>query len=52
MDPERWNHVDRLLQSALDRPATERDVFLRSACVIAGIRRAEAIRGRLAWPSL
>ena len=21
MDPERWNHVDRLLQSALDRPA-------------------------------
>jgi eukaryotic-like serine/threonine-protein kinase len=32
MDPERWNHVDKLLQSALDRPATERDVFLRSAC--------------------
>ena len=32
MDPERWNHVDRLLQSVLDRPAAERDVFLRSAC--------------------
>ena len=32
MDPERWNHVDKLLQSALDRPAAERDVFLRSAC--------------------
>ena len=32
MDPERWTHVDRLLQSALDRPAVERDVFLRSAC--------------------
>ena len=32
MDPERWNHVDRLLQSALDRPAAERDVFLRIAC--------------------
>ena len=32
MDPERWNHVDTLLQSALDRPEAERDVFLRSAC--------------------
>ncbi len=32
MDPERWNHVDKLLQSALDRPAAERDVFLRRAC--------------------
>ena len=26
MDPERWNQVDKLLQSALDRPAAERDV--------------------------
>src|ERR671912_2586450 len=32
MDPERWNRVDKLLQSALDRPAAERDVFLRGAC--------------------
>jgi tetratricopeptide (TPR) repeat protein len=32
MDPERWNKVDRLLQSALERPATERDVFLQGAC--------------------
>src|SRR5215208_2214360 len=32
MDPERWNHVDRLLQSVLGLPAAERDVFLRSAC--------------------
>ena len=32
MDPERWNHVDKLLQSALDIPAAERDAFLRSAC--------------------
>jgi serine/threonine protein kinase/tetratricopeptide (TPR) repeat protein len=32
MDPERWKQVDKLLQSALDRPATERDVFLRDAC--------------------
>jgi len=32
MDNERWNHVDKLLQSALDHPAAERDVFLRRAC--------------------
>jgi serine/threonine protein kinase len=31
MDDERWNQVDELLQSALDRPATERDEFLRRA---------------------
>ena len=32
MDSERWTHVDKLLQSALELPATERDVFLRRAC--------------------
>ena len=32
MDTERWHHVDRLLQSALDTPAVERDAFLRNAC--------------------
>src|SRR5262245_19107896 len=32
MDSCRWNRVDKLLQSALDRPAAERDVFLREAC--------------------
>jgi serine/threonine protein kinase/tetratricopeptide (TPR) repeat protein len=32
MDNERWDHVDKLLQSALDRPVAERDVFLRRAC--------------------
>jgi eukaryotic-like serine/threonine-protein kinase len=32
MDLERWNHVDKLLQSALDLPADARDVFVRSAC--------------------
>jgi hypothetical protein len=32
MDNERWNHVDKLLQSVLDRPAAERDVFLRRTC--------------------
>src|SRR5262245_25935449 len=32
MDNDRWNNVDRLLQSALDMPAVERDVFLHNAC--------------------
>jgi eukaryotic-like serine/threonine-protein kinase len=32
MDSHRWNHVDKLLQSALDRPVPERDAFLRDAC--------------------
>ena len=32
MDNERWNHVDQLLQSALDVPAVERDAYLRNAC--------------------
>jgi serine/threonine protein kinase/tetratricopeptide (TPR) repeat protein len=32
MDNERWNHVDQLLQSALDIPAVERDAYLRHAC--------------------
>jgi tetratricopeptide (TPR) repeat protein len=29
---DRWNHVDRLLQSALDIPVAEREIFLRNAC--------------------
>ena len=40
MDNERWNRVDTLLQSALDTPAAERDVFLRNAC--GGDERLEA----------
>src|SRR6185436_20604037 len=32
MDPERWNRVDKLLQSALDVPVAEREIFLRNAC--------------------
>jgi serine/threonine protein kinase/tetratricopeptide (TPR) repeat protein len=32
MDNDRWNHVDLLLQSALDIPAVERDAYLRNAC--------------------
>ena len=32
MDRERWDYVDKLLQSALDRLVAERDVFVRRAC--------------------
>ena len=32
MDNDRWNHVDQLLQSALDIPAAKRDAYLRNAC--------------------
>jgi eukaryotic-like serine/threonine-protein kinase len=32
MDSERWTHVDRLLQSALELPAAEREPFLQRAC--------------------
>jgi eukaryotic-like serine/threonine-protein kinase len=32
MNPERWTHVDKLLQSALELPMAERDRFLRRAC--------------------
>jgi eukaryotic-like serine/threonine-protein kinase len=32
MDSDRWKQVDRLLQSALERPPGERDAFLLHAC--------------------
>jgi serine/threonine protein kinase len=32
MDRERWKQVDNLLLQALERPAEERETFLRSAC--------------------
>ena len=32
MDSDRWQQVDSLLQSALERPPKGRDAFLRSAC--------------------
>ena len=32
MDNDRWNHIDQLLQSALDIAAVERDLYLRNAC--------------------
>jgi eukaryotic-like serine/threonine-protein kinase len=31
VDPERWQQVDRLLQSALQQPTTEREKFVRRA---------------------
>ena len=32
MDHKRWKQIDDVLQSALDRPPDERDVFLQQAC--------------------
>jgi len=32
MDAERWNRVERLLQSILDLPPAEHDAFLKNAC--------------------
>jgi serine/threonine-protein kinase len=32
MDPERWEQIDSLLQSVLERLPEERDSFLRQAC--------------------
>jgi serine/threonine protein kinase len=32
MDSDQHRHVDRLLQSVLERPREERDAFLRNAC--------------------
>jgi eukaryotic-like serine/threonine-protein kinase len=41
MDPERWTHVDQLLQSALELPAADREPFLRRACGSDGQLEAE-----------
>jgi hypothetical protein len=32
MDTERWQHVERLFQSALDLPPAEHDAFLKRSC--------------------
>jgi serine/threonine protein kinase len=32
MDSERWKQIDSLLQSVLERPADEREIFLRQEC--------------------
>ena len=39
MDSEQWKQLDKLLHAALQRPAEERDAFLREAC--AGDERLE-----------
>ncbi|MEO5739519.1 MAG: protein kinase [Vicinamibacterales bacterium] len=47
MDTDRWSGVDRLLQSALEVPAVERDAYLRHACGGDG-RLEEYVRSLLA----
>jgi eukaryotic-like serine/threonine-protein kinase len=32
MKPERWNEVDEILQSVLERVPAEREAYLREAC--------------------
>jgi hypothetical protein len=32
MNPERWKHIDELVQAAFDRPGNERVAFLDEAC--------------------
>src|SRR5258708_5690981 len=39
MDSERWKQLDKLLHAVLQRPAEEREAFLRDAC--AGNERLE-----------
>jgi serine/threonine protein kinase len=40
MDAERWKHVERVLQSALDLPPDEHDAFLKRSCAgDAGLER-------------
>ena len=48
MDAQRWKQVDSLLQSVRERPAEDRDTFLREAC--AGDEALESeVRSLLAW---
>ena len=37
--PDRWRRVEALCQAALERPAAERDAFLRRACSDDALRR-------------
>ncbi len=48
MNPNRWQQVDSLLQSVLERPPEERDAFLRQACPTDQAMERE-IRSLLAW---
>src|SRR5262249_27574052 len=42
MTPERWQRIEQLYHSALERNANEREAFLAPACVGAKARRGEA----------
>ena len=48
MDPARWKQLDSLLQAVLERPAEERDAFLRKAC--AGDEALERESSGRSWP--
>nr|MDP2484001.1 hypothetical protein [Candidatus Palauibacterales bacterium] len=57
---ERWDDVDRLLAEALDRPASQRDAFVRHATkgddalrdlVLRLLERLESDSGRVTSPS-
>jgi tetratricopeptide (TPR) repeat protein len=61
MDAERWKHVDRLFQSALDLPPDEHDAFLKRSCagdaalerdVRALLRSAQEAGGFLSGPAI
>src|SRR5215813_10668425 len=61
MDAERWKHVDRLFQSALDLPPDEHDVFLKRSSagddalerdVRALLRSAQEAGGFLSGPAI
>src|SRR5262249_60448777 len=61
MDAERWKHVERLLQSALDLPPDEHAAFLKQNCagdealeqdVRALLRSAQEADGFLSGPAI
>src|SRR5687767_10147732 len=61
MDAERWKHVERVFQSALDLPPDEHDAFLRRSCagdealeqeVRALLRSAREAGGFLSGPAI
>jgi hypothetical protein len=61
MDAQRWKHVERLFQSALDLPPAEHDEFLKRSCagdgalerdVRALLRSAREASGFLSGPAI
>jgi serine/threonine protein kinase/tetratricopeptide (TPR) repeat protein len=61
MDAERWKHVERLFQSALDLPPDEHDAFLKRSCALddalerdvrALLRSARQAGGFLSGPAI